>query len=96
MRYSTALFDMFNILVEPTDETEIQIIGRPPQRRLFPFVGSPLLLTNLYKSLADLSIFRRPVEPALKGAIICKIQCEVSNMGIFSYAPPTHIPSTGR
>ena len=47
MRFSKALFDMFNILVEPTDETEIQIIGRPPQRRLFPFVGSPLLPTNL-------------------------------------------------
>ena len=58
MRYSMAdqhyFFDMFNNLVGPTDETARQIIHWLPQQRLFPFGGSPLLLTNPFMSVADL------------------------------------------
>ena len=34
------LFDMFNILVSPTDETERQMIRRLPDWRRFTFVGN--------------------------------------------------------
>ena len=34
-----ALFDMFNILVGPTDETERQMFRRPTEWRRFHFVG---------------------------------------------------------
>ena len=53
-----ALFDMFNILVCPTEDTERLIIRQQPEWRLPSFI-------NLYNSLADLSIFRCPVESAL-------------------------------
>ena len=58
-------FDMFNILNGPTDKTEGQMIGRPPERRQYPFVGGPLLPTNLYDALDDLTICRCPMESAL-------------------------------
>ena len=60
-----ALFDMLDILVGTTDDTERQIIYRPPKWHLFSFVGTPPLPTNLCNSPGDLSIFRHPVESAL-------------------------------
>ena len=60
-----ALFDMLDILVGTTDDTERQIICRPPRRHLFPFVSTPPLPTNLCNSPGDLCIIRHPVESAL-------------------------------
>ena len=60
-----ALFNMFNILVCPIDHTERQIIDQPPQCRLFPFVGSPVLPMNAFIMLADFIHFNCLIERAL-------------------------------
>ena len=52
-----ALFDMFNILISPTDKTGRQIVYSPPLR------------TNVYNSLADLSMSRCPMESTLQAGI---------------------------
>ena len=44
----SALFDIFNILIVPSNETERQIICRPLEQDLFLFVGGLPLPTNLF------------------------------------------------
>ena len=56
---------MFNILVAPTEDTEIQIIPWLPQRPLFLFVDSPLWQINASTSAAELILFHCLVERAL-------------------------------
>ena len=42
----------------PTNVCGRPDVSNPPKRRLYPFVGSPLVQTNLYNPLADLTICR--------------------------------------
>ena len=79
---------MFNNLVIPPDETERQIIHRPPQRHLFPCVGSPLLPTNPFTSVTDFILFRRLMEPALEWGLDSTMNVDRLVAGFIVLCPP--------
>ena len=62
-------------MICPTIETERQIIHRPPQQRLFLFVGSLLLLMNAFTLAADFILFCLLVELALEGPVLHADEC---------------------
>ena len=74
-----------------TDKSERQIVCRPPEWYLFPLVGPLWRLdstTILYRSVPDLILLDRPLEPAVEAARILQFQlvghhfgCEHGSMG---------------